>query len=394
MRLKAAFGVFCFTTVYPTSTHGAHGNSGGKSAGKDVFGSGKGRKCPEISGNRYSQILWEQAGEDAFTVRAYFDGDLTYKPASAEFQVKVNPAFQVNNIDRDFTGSPIEVDLNETGYGNGVVIYYDAAKQIISAPTNPNDYYYRVKDGSFYSNYATLCVKPIAPNVTYPIAKEGLVYNGAEQELITAYNSEHGTWWYSNITIFDSPLFISNTFPKAKDAGTYTWWCKFEGKTGYNDIEPFPIEVNISPKPISVDLTSANITKAYDGTAVLENVELVLEGIEDGDSLQATATITYNDKNAGTDKSVSATNIVLSGSSAQNYTAEGVFPTGTGAIVPLPITVKVNDASKIYGDSDPIYTYELTEDTSLVENDVLTGIEYTRAVGDSVLIQTTTTSSM
>ena len=59
MRREAAFEVFCLTTVYPTDTLGAHGNSGGKSAGKDVFGSGKGRKCPEISGNRYSQILWD-----------------------------------------------------------------------------------------------------------------------------------------------------------------------------------------------------------------------------------------------------------------------------------------------------------------------------------------------
>ena len=57
---RVAFGVFCLTTVYPTSTHGAHGNSGGKSAGKDVFPSEKGRKCPEISEDRYSQILWEQ----------------------------------------------------------------------------------------------------------------------------------------------------------------------------------------------------------------------------------------------------------------------------------------------------------------------------------------------
>ncbi len=63
MRLKAAFGLFCLTTVYPTSTHGVHGNSGGKSAGKDVFGSGKGRKWLEISGNRYSKILWERVEE-------------------------------------------------------------------------------------------------------------------------------------------------------------------------------------------------------------------------------------------------------------------------------------------------------------------------------------------
>ena len=53
-------GSIFLTTVYPTSTHGAHGNSGGKSAGKDVFLSGKGRKRPEISGKRYSGIVWDQ----------------------------------------------------------------------------------------------------------------------------------------------------------------------------------------------------------------------------------------------------------------------------------------------------------------------------------------------
>ncbi len=60
MRLKAAFGVFCLTTVYPIYTTGVHGNIGERKAGKDVFPSGKGRKWLEISGNRYSQILWEQ----------------------------------------------------------------------------------------------------------------------------------------------------------------------------------------------------------------------------------------------------------------------------------------------------------------------------------------------
>ena len=58
--VRAAFGVFCLTTVYPIYTTGVHGNSGDKSAGKDVFPSGKGRKCPEISGKWYSGIVWER----------------------------------------------------------------------------------------------------------------------------------------------------------------------------------------------------------------------------------------------------------------------------------------------------------------------------------------------
>ena len=49
-----------FLTTYLTITSlGTGGNSGGKSAGKHLFPSGKGRTRPEISGNRYSQILWD-----------------------------------------------------------------------------------------------------------------------------------------------------------------------------------------------------------------------------------------------------------------------------------------------------------------------------------------------
>jgi len=73
MRRKAAFEVFCLTTVYPTSTHGVHGNSGGKSAGKDVFPSGKGQKCLKSSGNRYSCNVWDvdAAGSNPVTRTIY-----------------------------------------------------------------------------------------------------------------------------------------------------------------------------------------------------------------------------------------------------------------------------------------------------------------------------------
>jgi len=56
---RAAFEVFCLTTVYPTDTTGVHGNNGGKSAGKHLFPSGKGRKCLETSGDWYSGFLWD-----------------------------------------------------------------------------------------------------------------------------------------------------------------------------------------------------------------------------------------------------------------------------------------------------------------------------------------------
>ena len=44
-------GSIFLTAVYPTATTGAHENNGGKSAGKDVFPSGKERKCMEKPSN-------------------------------------------------------------------------------------------------------------------------------------------------------------------------------------------------------------------------------------------------------------------------------------------------------------------------------------------------------
>ena len=48
------------TTVYPTTATGVHGNNGDKSAGKDVFSSGKRREGAERSGEHQRESVWEQ----------------------------------------------------------------------------------------------------------------------------------------------------------------------------------------------------------------------------------------------------------------------------------------------------------------------------------------------
>ncbi|MBQ7044397.1 MAG: hypothetical protein IJN78_07300, partial [Clostridia bacterium] len=44
------------------------------SAGKDALPSGKGRKCLEISGNRYSGFLWEQDAAGSSPVASTIKG--------------------------------------------------------------------------------------------------------------------------------------------------------------------------------------------------------------------------------------------------------------------------------------------------------------------------------
>jgi len=79
------------TTVYPTDTTGGHGNSGGKSAGKDVFPSGKGRKCLETSGNRYSCNVWDHQAAGSSPVTLTKNADLTAVLQSNRLKINMSP---------------------------------------------------------------------------------------------------------------------------------------------------------------------------------------------------------------------------------------------------------------------------------------------------------------
>ena len=76
--------------INTTDRFGTHGNSGGKSAGKHLFPSGKGRKCLESAGNRYSQILWDHQAAGSSPVTR------TKNPADLILNVRLAGFFYVN----------------------------------------------------------------------------------------------------------------------------------------------------------------------------------------------------------------------------------------------------------------------------------------------------------
>jgi filamentous hemagglutinin family protein len=109
---------------------------------------------------------------------------------------------------------------------------------------------------------------------------------------------------------------------------------------------------NITPRIISevTGVTAAN--KVYDGTtsATLVSGALGFVGEYSGDQLTATATnAVFNDKNAGTNKSVTIGGVVLAGADAGNYTLIAGGPTTSSAnITPRPLAVTATGISKVY----------------------------------------------
>ncbi|MBR2214953.1 MAG: hypothetical protein IJ849_04225 [Selenomonadaceae bacterium] len=135
------------------------------------------------------------------------------------------------------------------------------------------------------------------------------------------------------------------------------------------------------------------MTKTYDGTEDVTSAITVptLYGVvsDDTNSVTATATGTYADKNVGTGKTVNYT-LTLSGAKSGNYSL-ATAATGSGDITAKELTLKGNDVTwdkysggdfptsfsgtatgLIDGDGVPIWTTIATQDSAVGEYDITT----------------------
>lgn len=82
----------------------------------------------------------------------------------------------------------------------------------------------------------------VTASCTAPTAREGLVYNGTEQELVIAGEATGGTMQYS----LEKNGTYSTTIPVALNAGSYDVWYKVVGEGNYADTEPVSIQVSVA----------------------------------------------------------------------------------------------------------------------------------------------------
>ena len=181
------------------------------------------------------------------------------------------------------------------------------------------------------------------------------------EEVFAEVRDEHvyGMTWAEIITDVSGTATIDGTVINGKfsildpdvvpDAGDQTYTIVFTGG-GYENITAQTGYVNILPKPVTVTGITAQ-DKPYDGSANADfNVSKArIEGIVGDDSLiVASATGEFEDKNAGNDKPVSISKIILGGKDAGNYTVSQ--PAGvTATISPKALTITgVGATNKIY----------------------------------------------
>lgn len=107
----------------------------------------------------------------------------------------------------------------------------------------------------------------------------------------------------------------------------------------------------IKPREVVISGITAN-AKVYDGTvnAELDYSKVVFTGLVKGDTLTVSAEGTFADSNAAKGKTVTITNLILSGVSADNYVlaANGQQTSTTADINPKEITVTITPNGGIY----------------------------------------------
>ena len=125
--------------------------------------------------------------------------------------------------------------------------------------------YYKVIGNESYNEVApqtvTVKIQKANPQVEAPTAKENLIYNSEQQELLNIGTTTGGTFEYSLDNKDYSP-----EVSKSINAGEYTVYYRIAGGNNYNDVAPETVKVTIAKATPKVTAPTAKIL-TYTGDA-------------------------------------------------------------------------------------------------------------------------------
>lgn len=251
--------------------------------------------------------------------------------------------------DKDDPNAPSATVADKSG-GNYILVFYPADKAT-----------------------ATFTIIPGQSSIDRaPTAKSNLVYNGGEQELITAGTGLHGTPLYR----LDGETW-SEDLPKGLDAGTYTVHYMVKGDTNYEDwtggdVGGQTLTVTIAKAPVTV--TADDKTKVYDNDASTDpELTATVTGAVEGETINYTLSRT-----AGQDAGDYAISVTAGSNPNYNVTTEG----GTFTIAKKPLTITADSANKTY-DGTPLTKDTYTLSAALSNGDTVAEITVTGTQTDA-----------
>ena len=272
-------------------------------------------------------------------------------------------------LDRNYDGT--EKPLVKAGSAVGGTMQYSLDgenwSETVPSATDAGVYgvQYRVIGDNNHKDYGPVTlnvnIKKIDPTVVKSAkAKTGLIYNGQDQELITAGEASGGTMMYSS----DGERY-STDIPVGRNAqvgfgdvgSKYVIYCKIVGDNNHEEIQLDNIEVIIAPKELHVH--ADNKTKAYGEND--PELTYTYDGLVEGDGPFVFGKLTREPGDAvGEYRIIQSEAFYVS----DNYST--IFHEGTFTITRAPATVTKAPTAK----SDLVYN---GSDRALVEEGVADG---------------------
>jgi hypothetical protein len=154
-----------------------------------------------------------------------------------------------------------------------------------------------------------------------------------------------------------------------------------DGNSGLNYDVTFEAVTSgeITTRPITV--TAVTDSREYDGTTDSSGVPTITGGsLASGDDDTGSWFQSFDDRNAGSGKTLTPDGAVNDGNSGLNY-AVTFEPVSSGEITTRPLTVTADAKTKRLGETDPVLTFQVTSG-SLVSGDAFSGA-LAREVGEA-----------
>ncbi len=312
-----------------------------------------------------SRIKGENIGEYQIIARGAAEQDnynVTYIPAN----LTINPApvvVKAEDQERLYGATDPELTWTATGLKNGdtkdILTVHIAREQgnaageypiVVTGDKEQGNYSITFVDGKF-------TIMPADVTIIEPAANE-LTFDGEAHDLVKAGSVSEGKIQYAVSTNATSAPedeeSWSDEVPQGTDAGTYHVWYRVVDNPNFNHVDPAPVNVTIAKKAVTI--TANKATKIYGEKDPYFTA--VVEGTVGDDTIEYTVSrqsTLSTSKNAGV-----YTNDILPVVSGTYNNYEITCIAADYTIMQAEVTVTAENKTKVYGNENPEFTWNVT----------------------------------
>lgn len=307
---------------------------------------------------------WSYATEGAVITATCADTDGGHGTTKTATLTVVEPTLTTYGETGDGISSNATITGSIEGVTNPSIVYKKGNEVLSSAPTDAGTYTASITlsdvalteggtgDVTASVEYTIAKADPGTPTVTMG----GYTYgNDASTPSISDYVGGGAVSYYYNTSNSNTGGTAWNaTNPPSLPVGTYYMYAVVTGTDNYNGYITATDEFEVAQRPVTVSGITAD-NKEYDGTtsATLKYGDVTFNNKVSDDKLSVTATGTFENANAGENKTVNISGITLGGEDVANYVlaASGQQETATANISAKSIasaTVTLDNTSFVY----------------------------------------------